>query len=85
MKYTSSSSSWLHVFVSSFWSISAVHAAVFAINEAIDKGHAENTMVALQNPNALLRNTEKPLAQAYQDTLSKAKRRKEDQASGRVN
>uniref|UniRef100_A0A672QE84 Ras GTPase-activating-like protein IQGAP1 n=1 Tax=Sinocyclocheilus grahami TaxID=75366 RepID=A0A672QE84_SINGR len=61
----------------------ALHAAVFAINEAIDKGHAESTMVALQNPNALLRNTQKPLAQDYQDTLSKAKRKKEDQASGR--
>uniref|UniRef100_A0A673NH66 Ras GTPase-activating-like protein IQGAP1 n=1 Tax=Sinocyclocheilus rhinocerous TaxID=307959 RepID=A0A673NH66_9TELE len=61
----------------------ALHAAVFAINEAIDKGHAESTMVALQNPNALLRNTQKPLVQAYQDTLSKAKRKKEDQASGR--
>uniref|UniRef100_A0A673H723 Ras GTPase-activating-like protein IQGAP1 n=1 Tax=Sinocyclocheilus rhinocerous TaxID=307959 RepID=A0A673H723_9TELE len=61
----------------------ALHAAVFAINEAIDKGHAEGTMAALQNPNALLRNTQKPLAQAYQDTLSKAKRMKEDQASGR--
>uniref|UniRef100_A0A671R1I6 Ras GTPase-activating-like protein IQGAP1 n=1 Tax=Sinocyclocheilus anshuiensis TaxID=1608454 RepID=A0A671R1I6_9TELE len=59
----------------------ALHAAVFAINEAIDKGHAESTMVALQNPNALLRNTQKPLAQAYQDTLSKAKRKKEDQRS----
>uniref|UniRef100_A0A672QEH4 Ras GTPase-activating-like protein IQGAP1 n=1 Tax=Sinocyclocheilus grahami TaxID=75366 RepID=A0A672QEH4_SINGR len=63
----------------------ALHAAVFAINEAIDKGHAESTMVALQNPNALLRNTQKPLAQDYQDTLSKAKRKKEDQASGRLN
>ncbi|XP_051977095.1 ras GTPase-activating-like protein IQGAP1 isoform X2 [Xyrauchen texanus] len=61
----------------------ALHAAVFAINEAIDKGHAESTMVALQNPNALLRNTQTPLAQAYQDTLSKAKRRKENQALGR--
>uniref|UniRef100_A0A673H9P3 Ras GTPase-activating-like protein IQGAP1 n=1 Tax=Sinocyclocheilus rhinocerous TaxID=307959 RepID=A0A673H9P3_9TELE len=59
----------------------ALHAAVFAINEAIDKGHAEGTMAALQNPNALLRNTQKPLAQAYQDTLSKAKRMKEDQRS----
>ncbi|XP_073670718.1 ras GTPase-activating-like protein IQGAP2 isoform X2 [Paramisgurnus dabryanus] len=59
-----------------------LHAAVFAINEAVNKGHAESTLVALQNPNALLRNTQKPLAQAYQDTLSKAKRRKEDQASG---
>uniref|UniRef100_A0A8C1HU91 IQ motif containing GTPase activating protein 2 n=1 Tax=Cyprinus carpio carpio TaxID=630221 RepID=A0A8C1HU91_CYPCA len=62
----------------------ALHAAVFAINEAIDKGHAEGTMAALQNPNALLRNTQKPLAETYQDTLSKAKRKKEDQASGRA-
>ncbi|XP_052448157.1 ras GTPase-activating-like protein IQGAP1 isoform X1 [Carassius gibelio] len=61
----------------------ALHAAVFAINEAIDKGHAEVTMAALRNPNALLRNTQKPLAQAYHDTLSKAKKKKEDQASGR--
>uniref|UniRef100_A0A8C1CI31 IQ motif containing GTPase activating protein 2 n=1 Tax=Cyprinus carpio carpio TaxID=630221 RepID=A0A8C1CI31_CYPCA len=59
----------------------ALHAAVFAINEAIDKGHAEGTMAALQNPNALLRNTQKPLAETYQDTLSKAKRKKEDQRS----
>lgn len=73
------------MYLFAFWSISVVHAAVFAINEAIDKGHAESTMVALQNPNALLRNTQKPLAQAYQDKLSKAKRKKEDQASGRVN
>lgn len=71
-------------FVFFFCFIFPVHAAVFAINEAIDKGHAESTMTALRNPNALLRNTEKTLAQAYQDTLSKAKRKKEDQASGRV-
>ncbi len=64
------------MYLFSFWSISVVHAAVFAINEAIDKGHAESTMVALQNPNALLRNTQKPLAQAYQDKLSKPRGRK---------
>lgn len=64
--------------------VSAVHAAIFAINEAIDKRNAESTMVALQNPNALLRNTQKPLAEAYQDTLSKAKKRKDNQASARV-
>ncbi|XP_056601465.1 ras GTPase-activating-like protein IQGAP2 [Triplophysa dalaica] len=61
----------------------ALHAAIFAINEAIDKRNAESTMVALQNPNALLRNTQKPLAEAYQDTLSKAKKRKDNQASAR--
>uniref|UniRef100_W5L2G4 IQ motif containing GTPase activating protein 2 n=1 Tax=Astyanax mexicanus TaxID=7994 RepID=W5L2G4_ASTMX len=55
----------------------ALHAAVFAINEAIDRGQAEGTMTALQNPNAMLRNTQVELANDYQDTLSQAKRRKE--------
>ncbi|XP_067087113.1 ras GTPase-activating-like protein IQGAP2 isoform X3 [Osmerus mordax] len=61
----------------------ALHAAVFAINEAVERGEAEGTMGALRNPNALLRNTMDSLAQDYQDTLSQAKARKEDQASGR--
>ncbi|XP_022523273.2 ras GTPase-activating-like protein IQGAP2 isoform X2 [Astyanax mexicanus] len=61
----------------------ALHAAVFAINEAIDRGQAEGTMTALQNPNAMLRNTQVELANDYQDTLSQAKRRKEALASGR--
>uniref|UniRef100_A0AAY4BFN2 IQ motif containing GTPase activating protein 2 n=1 Tax=Denticeps clupeoides TaxID=299321 RepID=A0AAY4BFN2_9TELE len=62
----------------------ALHAAVFAINEAIDKGHAEGTLRALTNPNAMLRNTNQRLGQNYQDTLSWAKQAKEVQASGRV-
>ncbi|XP_036382169.1 ras GTPase-activating-like protein IQGAP2 [Megalops cyprinoides] len=61
----------------------ALHAAVIAINEAIDKGQAEATMAALNNPNAMLRNTQDPLAQEYQDTLSQAKKNKEDRAAGR--
>lgn len=67
-----------------FCLLPAVHAAVIAINEAIDKGQAEGTMSALHNPNAMLRNTNEELAQDYQDTLSQAKRRKETLASGRV-
>uniref|UniRef100_A0A674EPB0 IQ motif containing GTPase activating protein 2 n=1 Tax=Salmo trutta TaxID=8032 RepID=A0A674EPB0_SALTR len=62
----------------------ALHAAVFAINEAVDKGEATVTMGALKNPNAMLRNTGEELAQDYQVTLSWAKASKEDQASGRV-
>ncbi|KAJ8405650.1 hypothetical protein AAFF_G00316300 [Aldrovandia affinis] len=58
----------------------ALHAAVIAINEAIDKGQAKATMNALNNPNAMLRNTEDPLAQEYHDTLSMAKKSK---AAGR--
>ncbi|XP_051924374.1 ras GTPase-activating-like protein IQGAP2 isoform X4 [Hippocampus zosterae] len=60
----------------------ALHAAVFAINEAIDKGQASATMSALTNPNAMLRNTQEALAQDYHDTLSQAKTRKQDQSSG---
>ncbi|XP_034728381.1 ras GTPase-activating-like protein IQGAP2 isoform X2 [Etheostoma cragini] len=61
----------------------ALHAAVIAINEAVDKGQTSVTMGALNNPNAMLRNTQEALAQDYQDTLSQAKARKQDQSSGR--
>uniref|UniRef100_A0A4W6GBL9 IQ motif containing GTPase activating protein 2 n=1 Tax=Lates calcarifer TaxID=8187 RepID=A0A4W6GBL9_LATCA len=62
----------------------ALHAAVIAINEAVDRGQASVTMGALNNPNAMLRNPQEALAQEYQDTLSQAKARKQDQSSGRV-
>lgn len=61
-----------------------MHAAVIAINEAIDRGQASMTMAALNNPNAMLRNTQEPLAQDYQDTLSQSKARKMSQSSGKV-
>uniref|UniRef100_A0A3B5BK75 IQ motif containing GTPase activating protein 2 n=1 Tax=Stegastes partitus TaxID=144197 RepID=A0A3B5BK75_9TELE len=61
----------------------ALHAAVIAINEAIDRGQASVTMGALNNPNAMLRNIQEALAEDYQDTLSQAKARKQDQSSGR--
>lgn len=64
--------------------LSLVHAAVIAINEAVDRGQASVTMGALNNPNAMLRNPQEALAQEYQDTLSQAKARKQDQSSGRV-
>lgn len=61
-----------------------VHAAVIAINEAVDRGQATLTMGAMNNPNAMLKNLEEALAQDYQDTLSQAKARKMSQSSGRV-
>ncbi|XP_041856233.1 ras GTPase-activating-like protein IQGAP2 [Melanotaenia boesemani] len=61
----------------------ALHAAVIAINDAIDRGVASETLRALNNPNAMLRNTQEALAQNYQDTLNQAKARKQNQASGR--
>uniref|UniRef100_A0A673CGJ0 IQ motif containing GTPase activating protein 2 n=1 Tax=Sphaeramia orbicularis TaxID=375764 RepID=A0A673CGJ0_9TELE len=51
----------------------ALHAAVIAINEAVDRGQASVTMGALNNPNAMLRNILETLAQDYQDKLSQAK------------
>uniref|UniRef100_A0A8C3AEB4 IQ motif containing GTPase activating protein 2 n=1 Tax=Cyclopterus lumpus TaxID=8103 RepID=A0A8C3AEB4_CYCLU len=62
----------------------ALHAAVIAINEAVERGETSVTMGALNNPNAMLRNNQEVLAQDYQDTLSQTKARKQDQSSGRV-
>ncbi|XP_051497999.1 ras GTPase-activating-like protein IQGAP2 isoform X2 [Apus apus] len=58
----------------------ALHAAVIAINEAIDKGIAEKTIATLRNPNAMLLNVDEDLAQDYQNELLEAKRRKESNA-----
>ncbi|XP_068166071.1 ras GTPase-activating-like protein IQGAP2 [Antennarius striatus] len=61
----------------------ALHAAVIAINEAIDRGQASVTMGALTNPNAMLKNTQAALAQDYQDILSQDKARKQKQSTER--
>ncbi|KFQ45948.1 Ras GTPase-activating-like IQGAP2, partial [Nestor notabilis] len=58
----------------------ALHAAVIAINEAIEKGIAEQTIVTLRNPNAVLLNVDEELAQDYQNELFEAKRRKQSNA-----
>uniref|UniRef100_A0A5F9DLF6 IQ motif containing GTPase activating protein 3 n=1 Tax=Oryctolagus cuniculus TaxID=9986 RepID=A0A5F9DLF6_RABIT len=50
-----------------------VHAAVLAINEAVERGVVEDTLAALQNPNALLGNLQEPLAPIYQELLAQAK------------
>ncbi|XP_008568753.1 PREDICTED: ras GTPase-activating-like protein IQGAP3 [Galeopterus variegatus] len=54
----------------------AVHAAVLAINEAVERGVFEDTLAALQNPNALLGNVREPLAAIYQELLAQAKMQK---------
>uniref|UniRef100_A0A673BXX8 IQ motif containing GTPase activating protein 1 n=1 Tax=Sphaeramia orbicularis TaxID=375764 RepID=A0A673BXX8_9TELE len=51
----------------------ALHAAVIAINEAIDQGVPEGTLAAMQNPNAMLLNLDVSSAQLYHDTLYQAK------------
>uniref|UniRef100_A0AAR2LNE8 IQ motif containing GTPase activating protein 1 n=1 Tax=Pygocentrus nattereri TaxID=42514 RepID=A0AAR2LNE8_PYGNA len=54
----------------------ALHAAVIAINEAIDHGEPQGTLVAMRNPNAMLLNLDESSAQHYQDTLFQAKAEK---------
>ncbi|XP_062368831.1 ras GTPase-activating-like protein IQGAP2 isoform X2 [Cinclus cinclus] len=62
----------------------ALHAAVIAINEAVEKGIAEQTIVTLRNPNAMLLNVDEGLAQDYQNELFDAKRKKESNARLKV-
>ncbi|XP_023799335.1 ras GTPase-activating-like protein IQGAP2 isoform X5 [Cyanistes caeruleus] len=63
----------------------ALHAAVIAINEAVERGVAEQTIVTLRNPNAMLLNVDEELAQDYQNELFDAKRKKESNARLKVN
>uniref|UniRef100_A0AAV2LS01 IQ motif containing GTPase activating protein 1 n=1 Tax=Knipowitschia caucasica TaxID=637954 RepID=A0AAV2LS01_KNICA len=62
----------------------ALHAAVIAINEAVDAGDPQGTFVALQNPNAMLLKLEPDCADAYQATLSQAKDRKVQSSKTRM-
>uniref|UniRef100_UPI0037E922AB ras GTPase-activating-like protein IQGAP3 n=1 Tax=Semicossyphus pulcher TaxID=241346 RepID=UPI0037E922AB len=61
----------------------AVHAAVIAINEAVEREQVEVTAEALRNPNALLTNLQEALMSVYQEMLRLARRRKEEQAASR--
>ncbi|KAM6039288.1 ras GTPase-activating-like protein IQGAP3 [Chlamydotis macqueenii] len=61
----------------------AVHAAVLAINEAVDRGVAAQTMAALHNPSAMLLNLREALAGAYQEMLRRAKLEKGSNARNR--
>nr|XP_044614039.1 ras GTPase-activating-like protein IQGAP3 isoform X2 [Equus asinus] len=61
----------------------AVHAAVLAINEAVERGVVEDTLAALQNPSALMENLREPLAAIYQELLAQAKMEKAANARNR--
>ncbi|XP_037640441.1 ras GTPase-activating-like protein IQGAP3 isoform X2 [Sebastes umbrosus] len=61
----------------------AVHAAVIAINEAVDRGQVEVTATALKNPNALLSDLQEALMSVYQEVLQHAKTRKQEHAASR--
>ncbi|XP_042693080.1 ras GTPase-activating-like protein IQGAP3, partial [Centrocercus urophasianus] len=54
----------------------AVHAAVLAINVAVQRGDAAQTMEALLHPGAMLRGLRTALAATYQDVLCGAQREK---------
>ena len=54
----------------------AVHAAIMAVNEALDKENSEETFNALSNPNTCLKKLDVENADRYQDLLSQAKKEK---------
>ena len=58
----------------------ALHAAMVAINEAIDKGVATDTITALKDSSAQLKDVNESDAQAYQDILQESKQKKMEQA-----
>uniref|UniRef100_A0A3Q3DDK8 Calponin-homology (CH) domain-containing protein n=1 Tax=Hippocampus comes TaxID=109280 RepID=A0A3Q3DDK8_HIPCM len=59
----------------------AVHAAVIAINEAVESRDVGATAEALRNPNAQLTDLQEALMSVYQAKLYQAKQRKEQQAA----
>ncbi|XP_054128782.1 ras GTPase-activating-like protein IQGAP1 isoform X1 [Melozone crissalis] len=62
----------------------ALHAAVIAINEAIDRQVPGDTLTAMKNPNAMLINLDDQLESTYQATLYRAKQDKMDNAKNRI-
>ncbi|XP_022617726.1 ras GTPase-activating-like protein IQGAP3 [Seriola dumerili] len=61
----------------------AVHAAVIAINEAVDRGDVGVMAGALRNPNAMLSDLQEALMSVYHQMLHQAKRGKAQHAAGR--
>ena len=61
----------------------ALHAAIIAINEAIDRNNSEEIMAALQNPSALLVNLSGDSGNDYQALLFTAKKTKAEAARNR--
>ncbi|KAM8986460.1 ras GTPase-activating-like protein IQGAP3 isoform 2-T2 [Ara ararauna] len=62
----------------------AVHAAVLAINQAVEQGVVAQTMGALRNPSAMLLGLRQELAGAYQEMLQGAKLEKGSNARNRL-
>ncbi|NXU13947.1 IQGA3 protein, partial [Pardalotus punctatus] len=62
----------------------AVHAAVLAVNEAVDRGVVAQTMETLHNPHVMLAGLREELAGAYQEMLHQAKMEKRSNARNKV-
>ncbi|NWU44841.1 IQGA1 protein, partial [Hylia prasina] len=62
----------------------ALHAAVIAINEAIDRQVPADTLTAMKNPNAMLINLDDQLESTYQAALYRAKQDKMANAKNRI-
>lgn len=60
------------------------HAAVIAINEAVERGCLEGTAQALRNPNAMLADLQEHLMPVYQEMLRQARAQKAARASNKV-
>ncbi|XP_030637038.1 ras GTPase-activating-like protein IQGAP3 isoform X2 [Chanos chanos] len=63
----------------------AVHAAVIAINEAVERGCVAGTAQALRNPNAMLTNLQDQLMPVYQEMLRQARMEKAARAYSKIN
>lgn len=62
----------------------SVHAAVLAINQALEVGIVAETLAALRNPNAMLSGLREDLGVVYQEDLYQAKGEKARNAKNRV-
>ncbi|KAK7450216.1 hypothetical protein BaRGS_00039964 [Batillaria attramentaria] len=62
----------------------ALHAAIIAINEAVDQQVAEETFTALQNPAAMVVSLDPAVVQQYQDMLYTAKQVKAENARNKL-
>uniref|UniRef100_A0A8C5RL87 IQ motif containing GTPase activating protein 3 n=1 Tax=Laticauda laticaudata TaxID=8630 RepID=A0A8C5RL87_LATLA len=62
----------------------AVHAAILAINRAVEMGIVAETMAALGNPSAMLVGVQESLGDPYQEELCRAKGEKAENAKNRI-
>ena len=58
-----------------------MHAAILAVNDALEKEISSELFAALSNPNTCLKNLEVENADRYQNSLYQAKKSKADAAS----